>query len=122
MQTTAVSSSPYTVVSGHTYLAASNSLAITFQLPTPIVNTWFFVVDSGGSSLTNNITIKRAGSEKINGVQGDLILNTNYGSCGLISNGTDWFVLTGNFIVDDTDGHIYRIGTVGGIVTSQLVV
>lgn len=116
-----VAITPKTVVSGNTYLIASNTLAVTLQLPSPAINTFFFVVDSGGNSLVNNITVKRAATEKIGGVSADLVLNTNYGVWGFISDGTDWFIFMGNIVHDDSDGHLYRITTVNGIVTSQQV-
>lgn len=121
MQTVAQATSPASISSGKTYLVASNSLAVTLVLPTAAANLYFFVVDSGGNAFTNNITIQRAGSESINGIASNLVLNTNNGAWGFVCNGTNWFSLFGNLIKDDSDGHLYRITTVGGVITSQLV-
>lgn len=121
MQTVSQTTTPATVISGKTYLVASNSLAITLNLPAPAANVYLFVVDVGGNAYTNNITIHRNGSESINGIASDVVLNTNNGSWGFVSNGTNWYQLFGNLVKDDLDGHLYRIGTVNGIVTSQQV-
>lgn len=51
------------------------------------------VKDETGSAATHNITIKRHGTEKIDGTAADYVLNTNKGHVTLYSNGTDWLLL-----------------------------
>jgi hypothetical protein len=92
MQTVVVTTSPQTVVSGKTYLATT-SIALTFNLPTPVVNTWFIIKDKSGTASTNNITLHRAASESIDGVASDYTFKTNWGSLIVISDGTNWFLI-----------------------------
>lgn len=48
------------------------------------------MVDAGGNSATNTITIDTEGSEKINGVD-TLVIETDYGVVELYSDGSNWF-------------------------------
>lgn len=50
----------------------------------------YIFTDEGGNAGTNNITIATEGSELINGAA-TYVINTNYGSVRLYSNGTNWF-------------------------------
>jgi hypothetical protein len=112
MQQVAVAATPTTVVSGKTYLVNSGSLAITLQLPTPVQNFWFIVKDSGFNAFTNNITIARAASEKIDNVAASFVIS-NSGACWIfMSNGTDWFSVAASLDIrlkDQADGNTYKL-------------
>lgn len=54
----------------------------------------FSVVDVGGNMETNNLTIARAGSQKIHGVSGNFTCEKNYGAWTFGFDGTDWWVLS----------------------------
>lgn len=67
------------------------STARSLTLPSPTSGAYIVIKDSTGSCATNNITIVRAGSEKIETVAASYVLNTDLVSVTLVSNGTDWF-------------------------------
>lgn len=69
------------------------SSARSLTLPAPSTSSFMVIKDSTGSALTNNITIVRAGSEKIETVAASYVLNYSLGSWTFISNGTDWFII-----------------------------
>jgi hypothetical protein len=50
----------------------------------------YIFTDEGGNAGTNNITIATEGSQLINGAA-TYVINTNYGSARLYSNGSNWF-------------------------------
>lgn len=91
MQTSVVTVSPTTLVSGHTYLVNTTSGAFTLNLPSPAVNAYVMVKDYKGAGVTNPITLHRAGSESIDGVAADATLAAPYGGWCFFSDGTDWF-------------------------------
>lgn len=78
---------------GNTYLADTSGGAFNLTLPTPVLNGFIMVKDSTGSFGTNNLTIVRSGSEKIEGVAASKVLQTNWGAFTFLSNGTDWFMV-----------------------------
>lgn len=124
MQLVNVSTTPTTVASGKTYLVDSTSLAISLQLPTPVQNFWFIVKDSGFNAYTNNITILRAASEKIDGVAASFVVANSGASWIFMSNGTDWFVVAsgGDLILKDiADGNRYRLLMNSGVISQQRV-
>lgn len=111
VQISTVTTTPTTVVSGHTYLVDSSSLAISLQLPTPTINSWFIVKDKGFNAFTNNITLLRAGTEKIDNVASSFVINNNGAAWMFITNGTDWFSIACSMdlrIYDQADGNIYK--------------
>lgn len=91
MQYVAVASTPTSMLSGKTYLVNSTSLAIQVNLPAVATNAWVIIKDSGFNSFTNNITVHRAGSEKIDGATSDFVISNNGAAWMFMSNGTDWF-------------------------------
>jgi hypothetical protein len=50
------------------------------------------IKDSGGNASVNNITIQAQGGQTIDG-QSTFVLNNNYQSVTLVTNGTNWFVI-----------------------------
>lgn len=112
IQYTSVSSSPTTMVSGHTYLVNTLSIAIQVNLPAVAANAWVIIKDSGFNAFTNNITVHRAGSEKIDGVASDFVISNNGASWTFMSNGTDWFSIASSLdmrLKDQTDGNTYKL-------------
>lgn len=93
LQTIAVSSTPVSLTTGHTYLVDTSVGAVTLNLPAPAANTWFMIKDVTGLAETNNITVHRFASELIDGVGADAILSLPNVFCILVSNGTNWFIL-----------------------------
>lgn len=69
------------------------SAARSLTVPSPSTSSFFVVKDSTGSADSNNITIVRAGSEKIETVAASYVLNSALGSWTFVSNGTDWFII-----------------------------
>ncbi len=69
----------------------SNAVAVT--LPIPDSGATYVIKDGGGNAAANNITINPNGLEKIDGVAEPLIINVNYTSVTLQSNGTDWYIV-----------------------------
>lgn len=112
MQYVSVAASPTSMVSGKTYLVDTTSIAIQVNLPTPAQNAWVIVKDSGFNSFTHNITIHRAGSEKIDGVVADFVISNNGAAWMFMSNGTDWFSVGSALDIrlkDQADGNTYKL-------------
>lgn len=83
--------SDVTLSQNSTHLVDTSS-ARALTLPAPYANLYIAIKDVTGSAQTNNITIVRNGSEKIEGLAASKILQTNWGSWCLFSDGTDWFI------------------------------
>lgn len=87
--------SPYTMTkadNGKIFMVDSTTAAMVFTLPDPTVdaNFNFQVIDSGGNSAVNNITVNPHASEKINGLS-SFILSSAYAQASFKTNGTDWY-------------------------------
>ncbi|MDZ4678392.1 MAG: hypothetical protein SGI74_12885 [Oligoflexia bacterium] len=85
-------SSNTTATPGTTYLVDTSGGAVTVTLPAASQNFYFIVKDKAGSFSTNNCTIARAGTEKIENLSSNKILSGDWGAYTFISDGTDWFV------------------------------
>lgn len=70
----------------------TTTTALTITLSAPTDGREFILLDEKGTFGTNNVTLARNGSEKINGVAASLVLATDWGMYRIISNGTDWWV------------------------------
>jgi hypothetical protein len=79
------------VKANYLILVDTSGGAVTVTLPNPTSGAVIQIKDSTGSFLTNNLTIKRYGSEKIETVAADLVCQAPYGIYTLVTNGTDWF-------------------------------
>ena len=88
---TAVSSN-ITLAAYNTYLVDTSS-ARSLQLPAPSAGLVFYIKDKTGQANTNNITLVRNASEQIEGVAASKVLQTNWGSWMIVSDGTNWFIL-----------------------------
>lgn len=69
----------------------TTSAAFTITLPAPTNGRVLYFKDITGQWNTNNLTLAPHGSEKIEGLTGNKLLTTAWGSMQYTSNGTDWF-------------------------------
>jgi hypothetical protein len=95
VHTATATASPYTIdgYAAKDYtIFVDTTTAMTINLPAPTNGRVVIIKDSTFNAATNNITIVRNGSEKIEGVAASRILSSNGMSITLTSNGTDWFV------------------------------
>lgn len=81
-----------TTTSDYLIYVTTSSGAISITLPTPVNGRILLIKDISGQAATNNITLVRNGSEKIEGLAANKILQTNWGSWTFSTNGTDWFM------------------------------
>jgi hypothetical protein len=73
--------------------ANSSSSAITLTLPTAVgITGETFIIKDIGNATTNAVTIATNGSQTIDGSTADLIINNNYASVELISDGANWWI------------------------------
>lgn len=79
-------------VLGTVYLADTSGGAFTLTLPVPVSGMRITIKDKTGSFQTNNLTIAQHASEKIEGLTASKLLQTNWGSWSLFSDGTDWYM------------------------------
>ena len=79
-----------TTTTDYIVLANSSSAGFTITLPAATSGRKLIIKDSGGSAQTNNITISPA-SGTIDGAS-TFVLNNNYQSVDLVSDGTNWFI------------------------------
>lgn len=68
------------------------SSARSLTMPSPATSSFIVVKDKTGSCSTNNITIVRAASEKIETVAASYVLASDLGSWTFVSDGTDWYI------------------------------
>lgn len=91
---TAVSSSPYTVVTADAVLLVDTSSARTITLPAASAGRRLLTIkDSTGSSATNGITLDRSAGGSIDGVASNKVLKKAYGIWTILSDGTNWYVI-----------------------------
>jgi len=94
-QNTATKTANYTMVATDSIIFCDTSGgAFTLTLPSPstVTGRVFKIIDSTGSFNTNNLTLARSASEKIEGLAASKVLQTAWGWFNVVSNGTDWFV------------------------------
>lgn len=70
----------------------NQSGAITITLPAPTAGRILLIKDISGTANTNTITLAPHASESIEGLAASKILQTNWGSWEIISNGTNWYM------------------------------
>lgn len=79
------------VEQGKELLVDSSGGTITLTLPAPVNGATFKIKDSTGNFGTNPVTLARNGSEEIEGLAADYLLEADWGSWDLVSDGTNWF-------------------------------
>jgi len=79
-----------TMASGTDIELVNQSAAATITLPAVFNGKTITIKDISGTASVNHITLLRAGSALIDG-QTQLIINSDYASVSLISDGTNWF-------------------------------
>lgn len=93
---TTVSSSTYDIVGSDNVVLVSytDTGTATITIPTAQVHDGRIlnIKDSGGNATANNITIQTGGSETIDG-SSTFVINVNYQSVTLVSDGNDWFII-----------------------------
>lgn len=85
-------SSDVTLTNKRIHLVDTSS-ARSLTLPSATSGAYIVVKDKTGSAQTNNITLVRAASEKIETVAASFTLDSNLGSWTIVSDGTDWFII-----------------------------
>jgi hypothetical protein len=70
------------------------AVPITLTLPSPAtVGQVYAIKDTTGTAETNAITLARFGAENIEGLAASRLLQVNFGSWRVISDGTNWWLL-----------------------------
>lgn len=90
---TATKSANYTIVSEDVIFCNTSGGAFTITLPSPTNGRLIRLLDITGSFEANNLTVAPSGAEKISGLAANRILEGNWESAEILSNGTDWFIL-----------------------------
>lgn len=90
---TAVSSN-ITLANNKVYFVDTTS-ARSLALPNPATSggVRFWLKDISGLCATNNITITRFASEKIEKTAASLVLQSNFGGWQFVTDGVDWWLL-----------------------------
>ena len=85
---------PYTIDPTDLVILVDSTSARTVQLPNPATYVGIcWVKDAAGQSSTNVITLARFNTEAIDGVSTDATLSGGYAKWGVVSNGTNWYLL-----------------------------
>ena len=114
---TSVKSSNYTVLSGDNGKVIpvdTSGGSVSITLPAPSAGFTIIIKDLNYTSATNNILIIRNGSEKIDEVAVNDVIETNGNVVSYISNGTDWFrvaLFTGNQLIASLNRGLFGGGT-----------
>lgn len=66
---------------------------LNIQLPAPIANFHCILKDISGDLLNKVVTIVRNGTENIDGQAANKLMQSDYESIMLFSDGTDWFII-----------------------------
>lgn len=66
--------------------------AVSLTLPAPVAGRTFRLVDTTNSFITNNLTLVRNGSEKINNVAASKVLSTGGPIWTIVTDGTNWWI------------------------------
>ena len=92
---TVTSSTTYNITVNLDYYVLCNFAgAITLQLPNPSGNSGatFEIFDISGAANTHKITILQFGSENISGLAASYVLQANWGSIEIMTDGTNWYI------------------------------
>lgn len=93
IRNTATKTGNYTLTATDDIIFADTSGgAFSITLPALVAGKVYWVFDTTGFFNTNNLTLVRHGSEKIQGVAASKVYQTAWGAIMITNNGTDWFV------------------------------
>ena len=76
--------------------AASTAAARTITMPSAATvgaGKTYIIKDESGGAATNNISIASVSSQTFDGAASPLVINTNYGTKTLYSDGANWFTI-----------------------------
>ena len=85
----------YTILSTDSTIFADTSggaFSLTLPSPAALAGKIYRIIDTTGFFGTNNLTLARSSTEKIEGLASSKVLQTNWGWFNVTTNGTDWFV------------------------------
>lgn len=89
----------YTVANNNLLLTTQKQISVntsggafTLQLPTPTAGRELYFKDVSGTWGTNPLTLKRNGTEMIEGVAADRPFGADYGAFRLYADGTNWWI------------------------------
>ena len=82
-----------TLSSTYYVVFVDTTAARNITLPAPVNGTTFILKDISGLAETNNISLIRYSTEKIEGVAATRLLTTNWGIWTICSDGTNWYLL-----------------------------
>lgn len=89
----------YTILSTDSVIFVDTSGgAFTLTLPSPAsvssssTTKVYRIIDTAGTLSTNNLTIARSSTEKIEGLAANKILSTDWGYWEITTNNVDWFI------------------------------
>jgi hypothetical protein len=95
-QTITSGQSPFTVNSTTNkrslFLVDTSGGAVQLNLPAPVDNFVFAVVDKLGNFNTNACTLHRNGGEKLQGLAADYVMEAQWGAWQWQTNGTDYWL------------------------------
>jgi hypothetical protein len=96
LQRVGVNDANYTATSSNYligFTAISTGRTVTLPAASTMTNKTIIIKDESGSAGTYNITVDGDGSETIDGAA-TKVINVNFGSITIYSNGSNWFVLS----------------------------
>jgi len=85
-------SSTFSAADGILYIVDVSGGAVSVNLPAPSSGLKF-MVKIVGDALTNNLTLVRNGTENIETIGANFIIDNELGAYTVISDGTDWFLI-----------------------------
>jgi hypothetical protein len=90
--TTSVTAASYSILTTDSHISVNYAGSVSLALPNVVNLQQIVIKDASGAAASNNITISRGGSALIDG-QSSIVINSNYGSYTLFSDGTNWWII-----------------------------
>jgi hypothetical protein len=83
----------FTAENGKLHLINPTLALLDVQLPAPFANTHIWLKDMSGDTGNKTINIVRNGTELIDGVASNIILDSDKATIQLVSDGVDWYII-----------------------------